>query len=196
VRPYTSFVIGYHGCDRDLGLRLVAGAEKMKAKNRRYHWLGSGIYFWENDSDRALEWAEEKAGRGEIKEPFVLGGVIELRKCLDLSVRDNVPLVKAAHDSLTAQYQKSGAETPQNTKAPKDDRDDKVMRFLDCAVINHLVENSGTQFDTVRGLFVEGDRIYDGGEIYHKTHAVIAVRSPDCIRGLFIPLRSRPAQGT
>ncbi len=159
----------------------------MLAKERRYHWLGSGIYFWENDPDRALEWAQEKASRGELKEPFVIGAVLELGRCLDLSVRENVPLIVTAHESLCALYAKSGAEMPVNQKAPKDDREDKVMRFLDCAVINHLAETSDGQFDTVRGLFVEGDSIYEGGEIYHKTHAEIAVRSPECIRGLFIP---------
>jgi hypothetical protein len=96
-------------------------------------------------------------------------------------------LVKAAHDSLRALYDKSGAEMPVNRTAPRDDRADKVMRFLDCAVINHLVETSAIKFDTVRGLFVEGGSIYEGGEIYHKTHAEIAVRNTRCIHGLFLP---------
>jgi hypothetical protein len=160
----------------------------MKADDRRYHWLGSGIYFWENDKERALEWAQEKASRGELEDPFVIGAVIELRRCLDLSVRENVPLVKAAHESLTALYAKSGDKVPENKKAPRDPREDKVMRFLDCAVLNHLIDNSPSDFDTVRGLFVEGGPVYEGAEIFNKTHAEIAVRNSLCIRGLFIPL--------
>lgn len=74
----------------------------MRAENRNYHWLGGGIYFWENDQERALEWAKEKSSRGEVKTPSVIGAVIELGKCLDLSVRENVPLLTAAHESLTA----------------------------------------------------------------------------------------------
>ncbi len=77
---------------------------------------------------------------------------------------------------------------PENKKAPKDDRDDKVMRYLDCAVLNHLIENSPIAFDTVRGLFVEGGRVYEGAEIFNKTHVELAVRSLSCIRGLFLPL--------
>jgi hypothetical protein len=188
MKPHTPVVIGYHGCDETLGRLLVAGEETMKPKNRSYHWLGSGVYFWENDKDRALEWAQEKASRGEIQTPFVIGGVIELGRCLDLSVRENVPLLKAAHKSLVKLYSKSGAAMPQNRKAPKDNRKDKVMRFLDCAVINHLVETSDPSFDTVRGLFVEGDRVYKGGELYHKTHVEVAVRNLSRIQGLFIPL--------
>ena len=188
MRPHTSFVIGFHGCGRELGMRLVCGGEAMRAQDRQYHWLGSGIYFWENDRERAFEWAQEKASRGELQDPFVIGAVIELRRCLDLSVRENVPLVKAAHDSLTALYAKSGDPMPRNKKAPKDPREDKVMRFLDCAVLNHLFDSLDTDFDTVRGLFVEGGPVYDGAEIYNKTHAEIVVRNPVCIRGLFVPL--------
>jgi hypothetical protein len=188
VRPRAPVVVGYHGCDRDLAADLISGKKKIKPEKRRYHWLGSGVYFWENDEERALEWAYEKASRGEIKTPAVTGGVIELRRCLDPSIRENVPLVKAAYDSLTALYAKSGDPMPENKKAPKDECEERVMRFLDCAVLDHLVENSSPGFDTVRGLFVEGGRVYTGAEIYNKTHAEIAVRNLECIRGLFWPI--------
>ncbi len=172
-----------------MGQKLISGDEAMTAKERDYHWLGSGIYFWEYDRDRAFEWATEKASRNEIDDPFVVGAVIEVGRCLDLSVRENVPLVKAAHESLVALFAKSGRKLPENTTAPKDDRKkDKVMRKLDCAVLNHLIISDDKGFDTVRGLFVEGARVYDGAEIYEKTHAEIAVRNPKCIRGLFLPL--------
>ena len=171
-------------------MKFVSGEEAMIAKERGYHWLGSGIYFWENDKDRALEWAKEKASRGEMKgEPSVVGAVIEPGRCLDLSVRENVPLVKAAHRTVKALYRTSGDPLPANTAAPKDRRaKDKVMRRLDCAVLNHLVVNDPKGFDTVRGLFVEGRRVYPGAEIYEKTHAEIAVRNAACIRGVFLPL--------
>ncbi len=61
------------------------------------------------------------------------------------------------------------------------------MRFLDCAIINHLMTITDEPFDTVRGLFVEGGPVYPGGEIYHKTHSEIAVRNPNCIKGVFLP---------
>jgi hypothetical protein len=188
MQPYTPYVIGYHGCGRELGMRLVAGQELIKAEDRKYHWLGSGIYFWENDKQRALEWAEEKASRNELEDPFVIGGVLRLGRCLDLSVRENMPLVKAAHESLVALYSASGTKMPENKTAPKDKSASKVMRYKDCAVINHLIQNSSDIFDTVRGLFVEGTPIYDGAEFYEKTHVEIAVRNVACIQGLFIPL--------
>ena len=42
-------------------------------------------------------------------------------------------------------------------------------------------------FDTVRGLFVEGQRAYPGGGFFRKTHTQIAVRSDHCIKGIFVP---------
>lgn len=100
-----------------------------------------------------------------------------------------MPLVKAAYESLTALYAASGKALPANTTAPKDRRrKDKVLRKLDCAVLNHPIVNDDKGFDTVRGLFVEGDPVYEGAEIYEKTHAEISVRNPRRIRGLFLPL--------
>lgn len=188
MRPHTPVVIGYHGCSRELAELLVSGKEKLVAQNRSYHWLGDGIYFWENDQDRAFEWAEEKASRGEVKNPCVIGAVIDPGDCLDLSVRENVPLVKRAYDDLMIVIEKLGHPKPVNKPAPKDTRDDKVMRHLDCAVINHLVKTYTSPVDTVRGLFTEGGPIYEGAEIRDKTHIEIAVRNPACIKGVFLPL--------
>jgi hypothetical protein len=54
-------------------------------------------------------------------------------------------------------------------------------------VINRLNQSLALPFDTVRGLFVEGEPIFDGAEIYHKTHSEIAVRNERCIKGYFLP---------
>ena len=77
---------------------------------------------------------------------------------------------------------------------------DKLLRFLDCAVIRRLhaiIENPAEEFasddnrppkfDTVRGLFTEGEAVYDGGGFNLKTHTQVAVRTPECIKGLFLP---------
>ena len=87
-------MLGYHGCDSETGLRAITGEHHLKAQDRPYHWLGSGIYFWENDPERALEWAEEKAARGELSDPYVIGAVIDRGNCLDLQVRANARLLE------------------------------------------------------------------------------------------------------
>ena len=54
----SAFVLGYHGCDRAVGERVLANKVHLKASNNDYDWLGTGIYFWENSPRRALEWAK------------------------------------------------------------------------------------------------------------------------------------------
>lgn len=189
----SAILLGYHGCGRELGMQVVTGEAQLVAQNRPYHWLGDGIYFWENDPDRAQEWAEEKASRGELVDPFVIGAILDLGRCLDLHVRENQKLLSEAYDNLATLRTRGGfSEMPKNKKAPRDQRDDKVLRFLDCAVINHLQTMVKEPFDSVRGLFVEGDSIYPGGEIFHKTRSEIAVRNTDCIKGYFLPLQRAP----
>ena len=47
-----------------------------KISQKPYDWLGHGLYFWENNYDRALDWATQKKHRGGIKEPAVVGAVL------------------------------------------------------------------------------------------------------------------------
>lgn len=168
-------------------MKAVLGECELVAQDRAYHWLGSGIYFWENDPERALEWATEKAGRGELDSPFVIGAVIDLGNCFDLQVRENARLLTQGYDSLLALTKKGGGRMPENRTAPKDGREDKVLRFLDCAVINHIHGFADPAFDTVKGLFIEGDPVFPGAKIYDRTHSEIAVCNPACIKALFLP---------
>ncbi len=61
-RLATAFVLGYHGCEKAVADAIIGSDTQHLAPSRQdYDWLGSGIYFWEADPRRALEWA---AGRG------------------------------------------------------------------------------------------------------------------------------------
>jgi len=66
-------VLGYHGCDRTVGERVLRG-EPFIGSNNEYDWLGPGTYFWEANPQRGLEFAAEAAGRKhtDIKDPFVI----------------------------------------------------------------------------------------------------------------------------
>ena len=167
--------------------------------DKDYDWLGPGAYFWESDPKRAMEWAEWKVSQGLFKKAAIVGAVIDLRNCLDLVSRDDIELLRAAHKSFVKIQKRSGLPIPKN-KNPRGSADkDRVLRFLDCAVLRHLhsivddindADIGLTSFDTVRGMFVEGSRAYPGSGIYRKSHVQIAVRTPSCVRGLFFPLNS------
>ena len=57
-------------------------------------------------------------------------------------------------------------------------------------MIRHLhqsLEGSSLPYDTVRGMFTEGEELYPGSGFSAQSHVQIAVRNDDCIRGLFLP---------
>ena len=196
-RLATSFVLGYHGCDKSVAERAVLEGADLLQSDKDYDWLGPGAYFWESDPQRALEWAEAKAKRGDYKNPTVIGAVIDLRNCFDLMARENIELFKAAHKSFLEVQKKSGLPVPENMNPKGVKNKDRVLRFLDCAVFRHLhriVESSVEEdsslltFDTVRGMFTEGGKVFPGCGFYNKSHVQIAVRNTQCIKGIFYPL--------
>ena len=73
----SNLVIGFHGCDQSVVDAVVAGKTELLASTNDYDWLGSGIYFWENNEERAWQWAMElsKSPKASIKKPAVIGAV-------------------------------------------------------------------------------------------------------------------------
>lgn len=201
MRSSGSFILGYHGCYRDVGEKLLAGGVFV-ASEEEYDWLGPGVYFWENDPRRALEWAIEKVKRAGNGEPMVVGAVIAPGRCLDLTTRDDLDLLQTAYESLKYANERAGADMPRNKDLAHDRFNDRKLRFLDCAVIRHLEKNIEDEAEevrakgetpvvlpiqTVRGLFVEGGELYEGGGFFKKTHSQIAVVDQTSILGVFRP---------
>jgi hypothetical protein len=185
-RLSSFFILGYHGCQRAVGERLLGG-EPFAPSENDYDWLGPGIYFWESNPRRALEWADLIHRRKEStdpSDPFVVGAVIDLSFCLDLLTSNGTAAVTAAYRSFDLELETSGTVRPKNTGG-----DDLLLRRLDCAVIRHLhaIRKAGGQpaFDTVRGVFVEGAPIYPTSGFREKTHVQICVCTPDVIKGVF-----------
>lgn len=185
-RLNTSFVLGFHGCRRATAERLVQGSLFEPSRND-YDWLGEGVYFWLSDPARALDFAREKFLREKIdEEPAVVGAVIDLGLCLDLSTRDGVQQMAYAFQSFRRAAETAGVELPENQGG-----DDLLRRYLDCAVINYLHEARATtrvpEIDTVLGVFIEGRPAFPGAGFREKTHVQIAVRTMQNIKGVFWP---------
>ena len=192
-RLHTSFILGYHGCEESFGKNAINGKMKFRPSSKDYDWLGNGIYFWEGDPQRALEWARERMKRGGIRKPYVVGAIIDLGNCLDLTLRENAELARYAYDDLKIAQERAGLSMPSNHPPPGNpDDNDLVLRRLDCAVIERLYsiadqDNSLPKYDTARALFTEGKPLYESSGFREKTHIQIAVRNPDCIKGVFLP---------
>lgn len=184
-------IIGFHGCDEAVRNSIVMGKSVLTPSKNIYDWLGNGIYFWENNANRALQFAEElkakpRNPKNVIKTPSVLGAVIDLGYCLDLLDAEYLELVKYSYDNLVASYGRLGKTIPQNLKGSESE--ELLMRNLDCAVIENLhKQNTGQQFDSVRGVFVEGKTLYPTCGFHEKSHIQICIRNPNCIKAYFVP---------
>lgn len=159
---------------------MLAGAPFLLSTNA-YDWLGSGIYFWEANPQRGLDFVTEMKDMGikRIAQPSVVGAVIDLGSCLDLMTSVGIGMVAASYEDLRQIFDAAGAVMPVNR--------DKVRRQLDRAVIEHVhaLIKGPDVIETVRGVFVEGQPIYPGAGFDAKTHVQIAVRNPKCIKGVF-----------
>lgn len=80
-----SFTIGYHGCDAVLASQLLSRETTFRYSKKPFEWLGHGMYFWEDNFDRAKAWAESKYRKGLISQPAVIGAILNLRNCCDFS---------------------------------------------------------------------------------------------------------------
>jgi hypothetical protein len=182
-----SLVIGYHGCDRRVAKKIVSHKDNLRPSQNAWDWLGHGIYFWEDSYKRAERWAEAESRLpgSKIKFPAVLGAVIDLGNCLNLTDAEALKQVKEAHSAYTQLCKVSGVAMPEN-RGP-----DLRARYLDCAVIETLhqfrrMENK-PEFDSVRGFFVEGRELYPAAGFRELDHIQICVRSPQRVIGYFWP---------
>ena len=184
----TGFILGFHGTDQTVVNKVLQGSDLTFNENP-YDWLGNGIYFWDNSPSRAFEWAKELSEKpnSKIKNPAVIGAIIDLGYCLDLLDYKNLDLVKSAYGILQSILEKTNIPFPENTGTK-----DLLRRELDYAVIEILHQSMKAThqepFDSVRGVFWEGDPLYPQAGFKEKDHIQICVRNIDCIKGYFLPL--------
>jgi hypothetical protein len=180
-------VIGFHSCDREVGLRIVSGKDHLRPSNNAWDWLGPGIYFWEDNPYRALSYAVDCARNkqkfaGRIKTPFVVGAIIELGHCLNLIEPNSIRIVQESYRILKANAEMTGIPLPTNKGA---------NRSLDCAVIKWIHKmyklKDGSIYDTIRSPFHEGEAIYDQANFTTGLHIEICVIDPKQIKGYFLP---------
>ncbi len=187
-RSFPSLLIGFHGCALETARDLVSGKAKFKPSTNDYDWLGNGMYFWENNPERAAEYARENLKRHKSKsKPAVVGAILNLGNCCNLLEKHHIDALASAHDILCSAWDLiDDTELPKNTHGP-----DKLLRKLDCQVIqvlHSLNESGGKQpYDSVRGVFQEGGPVYEGAGFCSKSHIQIAIRNPNCVKGFFWP---------
>jgi len=131
-QPFT--VIGFHSCDKEVGLKVLNGKDELLPSQNSWDWLGEGVYFWEQNPLRAMEYAQASAKRTQfnkvpIKTPFVLGAIIDLGNCLNLVESGSLEILGQAYKGLSQVIKGSDGKMPGNKKD---------NRALDCAVIQFI----------------------------------------------------------
>ena len=200
IRP--NLVIGFHGCDKTTSESLLKNTNSIEKSQKPHDWLGHGIYFWENNLQRAWDWAKDKENRGEIKEAAVVGAILHLGMCCDFMDSQSINLLNAYYKLMKINYEALDRQLPQNKDARRDFHKDKLIRELDCAVIEFMheqifdtyqqqvAENGYSNikiFESTRGVFTEGGEAFPGSAIQTKNHVQICIRNLNCIKGFFLP---------
>jgi hypothetical protein len=170
---FSRFVLGYHGCTTEFAESVLRGEVSVadwQMSANPYDWLGNGIYFWEFGPERAREW-----GQGGV-----VGAVIQLGRCLDLTDTRYTDLLLPVYEDVRRMYRRRRKKPPANRRGRRD---------LDCMVINELiaVQPEEQRFQTVRGPFLEGSPSFPGSGILRESHIQLAVRDRTCILGVFRP---------
>lgn len=191
----AGLILGFHGCDEEVRDSIVANKNAiLSPSENNYDWLGNGVYFWENNHLRALKYAHDLKNtpikvKSKIRKPSVLGAIIDLGHCLDLLDSQYLDLLKKGYNILKEVNNAHGLDIPKNKPIEKEG--DLLLRNLDCAVIETIHEFNRVEglhgFDSVRGVFFEGDDLYPNAGFKEKNHIQIAIRNPNCIKGFFIP---------
>jgi hypothetical protein len=202
----ASVVFGFHGCDESVAKEVIKNNKALRSSEQRYDWLGHGIYFWEGSETRALEWA---ISRKDIKQPAVIGAVINLGNCLDLLDEGCIQKVSTAHEILIEEFKDIDEPLPENSAT--DTNGFSFRRELDCAVIMRLHQENNERIagelnlsgaegknkrevqrhpdfiDSVRGMFPEGDELYPSAGFRRSNHIQLCIINPNCILGYFSP---------
>lgn len=106
--------IGFHGCEKNEGMRLLTEPNSLSSSTRNHERLGHGFYVWENNIERALDWAKNHRPN-PYKEPFVIGVVYTLGNCMDLTDKHFIDLLSDDYPRFVEDLQWIGEPIPQNT---------------------------------------------------------------------------------
>jgi hypothetical protein len=168
-------------------VRVLNGVEQFKPSNNRWDWLGPGLYFREQNPDRALEYAIQSASgtqfnKIQIKIPFVVGTSIHLGNCLNLMEPESLAIMREAYEGLCKTLKEAGKDLPVN---------DGPKRMLDCAVLKFVHQSRRDRgqapYDTIRAAFQEGREVYPTAPFTSQLHIQICVINLSLIKGYFLP---------
>ena len=191
-------VLAYHGCDITLRDGLVSGRTKqLNPSHNKYDWLGPGAYFFENDPQRALMFAnaayanpEKRYTKYPIATPAVVGAVLQLDFILDMTTQEGIENYCLAYQAMVDYLIDHDLPEPKNSKAHDED-EDVIVRQLDSDVFGFMhrirAETLQARFQAVRSAFPQGEAVAPSSAFRRNSHVQIALQEHACVMGWFLP---------
>lgn len=183
-------VIGFHGTTLENAENITL--ENFTPSESPIEWLGHGIYFWQDNPLRAFYWAARNSDKSSYEELAIVQVRLNLANCLDLLDQYWQRYLRIAFDEYINSTDEAKSQHPY---VPLRKADDKTLfsvdenwkptwlghgfNSLDCEVVNTaylLSQTWGTEFNSVRGVFFEGQPIYPASHFFNRSHAQICVK--------------------
>ena len=174
-------LLGYHGCDRGVAERILAGEDELNESSANHDWLGPGVYFWVDSPALAFGWAcHVNATRPKtIRAPYVIGAYINPGLCLNLTDLAITRELQRTYKEWETIVKIAGKQLPSNEMDP--DSGEFVNRQRDCAFLQFIHATRATAglpaYDSVLGVFESNPPVFPGSAMKLRTHIQIAVRS-------------------
>jgi len=181
----------FHGTDLHIAQTIASGNFQLAPSMNEFEWLGAGVYFWIENLDMAKSWAIMRYEAKKIGAPAVISAEIDCGNCLNINDPQRHPAMIRSFNNVVKICDDYKVPVPINEKPINDI---PANRKLDCSVIDNLHAvrrlRSRPAFDTVRGMFEDGEPIFPGSAIRKKTHAQIAVRNWSRVSNLQVVWKS------
>lgn len=191
-----NLVVAYHGCDVTTRDGLVSRRLSPVSSENEYDWLGPGFYFFEADSERALSFAkaafenpQERYTARPIATPAVVGALLKLTQCLDMTTREGLGVFERGVGVVRSSLEKQNEPIPVNQPKNADDTD-VLLRRLDNIVFKTLHEEreklSAPPYECVRAAFRQGEPLAENSGFHRDSHVQLALRDMTCVVGWFL----------
>ncbi len=168
-------VRAYHAGDEHEIEKFIAGQPYMPSSYHSNNWLGNGLYFWENNPNKAEKWQIEK-GKGAILE-------------CDIDTQNLLNLLEVS-DSSDSFYEDAKTLSDKHQSKYSNNRSSQNFQ-LDCRIFNEYQRKVVGQFSGVRMAFYMGESVSIDGNIYTGQHIQICLWDHTAIQNpsKYIPCR-------
>ena len=159
--------IGYHGTTKNAAKQIV-NQSNFKVSAKIDDWLGTGVYFFENDCKQAYNFV--KKGR-RVADASIIKATLEPEFVFDLLLTEAVSVFTDVHNKILPRLIRMYGE-------------DSNIDNYNGLIINYICANSNIHFDMVRGVFPTPKKETIEGTTITPSQIQLCVRKLDCIKNI------------